>query len=58
MTAVNQSAEAKRERFLEEAQKAMVAFELKEREFRERVKQEEAEELQLPLQNALVAQRA
>lgn len=50
MTTSNQPAEIKREALLEAAQKEMIAFEKKEREFRKRVKQEEALELQLPLQ--------
>jgi hypothetical protein len=38
-----------RERFLEAAQKEMIDFERKEREFRQKAKQERAAELRLPL---------
>lgn len=38
-----------RDDFLEAAQKEMIAFERKEREFRKRARKEEAEELHLPV---------
>ena len=38
-----------RERFLDEAQRELIAFERKERAFKKWVKQEEAEQLKLPL---------
>ena len=38
-----------RERFLDEAQRELIAFERKERAFKKRVKREEAEQLNLPL---------
>lgn len=48
MTAADQPAEARRESFLDVAQREMIAFENREREFRKRAKQEELAELGLP----------
>ncbi|HMM92464.1 hypothetical protein [Bradyrhizobium sp.] len=48
-TPSHQATEAQRESFLEAAQKEMIAFERKEREFRKQAKQEEALQLRLPL---------
>jgi hypothetical protein len=49
MTGSSQLAETPRESFLEAAQKELVAFERKEREFRRKAKQERAAELRLPI---------
>jgi hypothetical protein len=49
MTGSSQFAEAPRDSFLEAAQKELIAFERKEREFRRKAKQERAAELQLPI---------
>jgi hypothetical protein len=43
-----QQVEPPRDSFMDAAQKEMIAFELKEREFRKRLKKERAEELQMP----------
>jgi len=43
-----QLAEKPRDSFMEAAQREMIAFERREREFRKREKQERAEELDLP----------
>jgi hypothetical protein len=40
--------ETPRDRFMEAAQREMFAFERREREFRKQVKQERAEELDMP----------
>ena len=40
--------ELPRDRFMEAAQKEMIAFELKEREFSKRLKKDRAEELHMP----------
>ena len=44
----DQSIETPRESFMEAAQREMIAFERKEREFRRRKKRERAEELHVP----------
>jgi hypothetical protein len=44
-----QLAETPRDNFMEAAQKELIAFERKEREFRKREKQERAEQLKLPI---------
>jgi hypothetical protein len=49
MTGSSQLAETARDSFLEAAQKELIAFEKKEREFRKKAKQERAAELRLPL---------
>jgi hypothetical protein len=41
--------ETPRERFIDVAQRELIAFELKEREFRKRLKKERADELQMPV---------
>ena len=43
-----QLVETPRDSFMEAAQKELIAFERKEREFRKREKQERAEQLQMP----------
>jgi hypothetical protein len=48
MAGLNQLAETPRDRFLEAAQKEMIAFEQRERDFTKRIKQERATELQIP----------
>ena len=48
MTGPTQLAAAPRDRFLEAAQKELIAFERREREFRRKEKQERAAQLQLP----------
>jgi hypothetical protein len=52
MTEHTQLANTPRERFLEAAQKEMIDFERKEREFRKKAKQERAAELRLPLRKS------
>jgi hypothetical protein len=52
MTGQIQLAVTPRDRFLEAAQKEMIDFERKEREFRKKAKQERAAELRLPLQKS------
>lgn len=47
MTTADQPAEVRRESLLEVAQREMIAFENKEREFRKRLKQEELSKLRL-----------
>jgi hypothetical protein len=49
MTTSDQPGETPREAFLEAAQKELIAFEIKEREFRKRTKLEEALKLRLPV---------
>ena len=49
MAGSNQLAETPRDSFLEAAQKELIAFERKEREFRRKAKQERAAELRLPI---------
>jgi len=49
MTAQNLLAVKPRYRFLEAAQKELIAFERREREFSKREKRERAEELQIPV---------
>ena len=48
MTGHTQWAVTPRDRFLEAAQKELIAFERREREFRRKEKQERAAQLQLP----------
>ena len=48
MTGHTQLAVTPRDRFLEAAQKELIAFERREREFRRKEKQERAAQLQLP----------
>ena len=48
MTGHTQLAVTPRDRFLEAAQKELIAFERREREFRSKEKQERAAQLQLP----------
>ena len=45
---VEQSVETQREGFMESAQREMIAFERREREFCKQVKRERAEELHMP----------
>jgi hypothetical protein len=52
MTGSSQLAESPRDRFLEVAQEEMRKFELKEREFRRKARQERAAQLRLPLTKA------
>ena len=52
MTGSSQLAETSRDRFLEAAQKEMIAFERKEREFRREAKRERASLLRLPVHGA------
>jgi hypothetical protein len=47
-----QSAETARDRFLEAAQKELLDFERKEREFRKEAKRERASLLRLPVHNS------
>lgn len=47
MTTADQPGEARRESFLEVAQREMIAFENKERDFRQRARQEELAQLRL-----------
>ena len=49
MTGSSQLAETPRDSFLEAAQKELIAFERKEREFQKKAKQERAAELRLPM---------
>ena len=49
MAGPSQFVETPRDSFLEAAQKELIAFERKEREFRRKAKQERAEELRLPI---------
>jgi len=49
MAGSSQLAETPRDSFLEAAQKELIAFERKEREFRRKAKQERAAELPLPI---------
>ena len=48
MTGLTQLAATPRDRFLEEAQKELIAFERREKEFRKMVRRERAEQLRLP----------
>jgi hypothetical protein len=48
MTGHTQLVVTPRDRFLEAAQKELIAFERREREFRRKEKKERAEQLQLP----------
>ena len=50
MTDTGLLAETPRETFMEAAEREMIAFERKEREFRRRVKEERAAELRLPIE--------
>jgi hypothetical protein len=50
MTGHTQLAIAPRDRFLDAAQKELIAFERREREFSKKEKQERAAELQIPLE--------
>jgi hypothetical protein len=52
MSASGQQPVGRAESFMEAAQREMIAFEIKERDFRKRTKQEEAQELHLPLDQA------
>lgn len=47
-------ADPPQQNFMEAAQKEMIAFELKERQFRKKLKSERAEELHLPINLASV----
>ena len=49
MTISQQQVDTWRDRFLEAAQRELIAFERKERAFKKQLKQEEAEKLKLPL---------
>jgi hypothetical protein len=53
MTGTARLAVTPRDRFLEAAQKELVAFEQREREFREKDRQERAEKLQIPIDQLL-----
>ncbi|KRR14970.1 hypothetical protein [Bradyrhizobium valentinum] len=53
MTGTARLAVTPRDRFLEAAQKELVAIEQREREFREKDRQERAEELQIPIDQLL-----
>jgi hypothetical protein len=48
-----QLVETPRDSFMEAAEKELIAFERKEREFRKREKQERAEQLQMPALKSL-----
>jgi len=48
MTGLTQLATTPRDRFLEEAQKELIAFERREKEFRKMLRRERAEQLRLP----------